>query len=413
VVDDTHVQDVNTIERIRRKFLSLSSMMDERVRRQWAAAEAESLGWGGVVAVAAATGLSRNTVTFGLGELKHRRSHPKEAVGVRIRSPGGGRKPLTQTDPGLLAALEALVDPVTRGHPQSPLRWTCKSTAKLAEELARQNHPVTDRSVAALLKDAGYSLQANRKTREGSSHPDRNAQFEYINRQVLGCQQMHQPVVSIDTKKKELVGEFKNSGREWLPEGEPEKVNVHDFPDKKLGKAIPYGVYDLASNEGWVSVGINHDTAQFAAASIKRWWDEMGCRRFPRATKLMITADGGGSNSSRNRLWKVSLQNLANELDLELQVCHFPPGTSKWNKIEHRLFCFITKNWRGRPLTSYQTIVNLIGSTTTTKGLIVRAALDTNEYETGIAVTDEELGRVNCKPAKFHGEWNYSVRPRK
>ena len=413
MADDNEVQDANTIERIRQKFAALSNVMDERVRRQWAGAEAESLGWGGVTAVSTATGLSRTTVMSGIAELKHRRSHPQEAVDARVRSAGGGRKPLTQTDPGLLAALEALVDPVTRGHPQSPLRWTCKSTAKLAEELARQNHPVTDRSVAALLKDAGYSLQANRKTREGSSNPDRNAQFEYINRQVLACQEKRQPVVSIDTKKKELVGEFKNGGQEWLPQGKPEKVNVHDFPDKKLGKAIPYGVYDLASNEGWVSVGIDHDTAQFAAASVKRWWDEMGCRRFPRATKLMITADGGGSNSSRNRLWKVSLQKLADELDLELQVCHFPPGTSKWNKIEHRMFCFITKNWRGRPLTSYETIVNLIGSTTTTKGLVVRAALDTNSYETGIAVSDEEMSRVNCTPAEFHGEWNYTIRPRR
>ena len=387
--------------------------MDERMRRQWAASEAESIGWGGVLAVSAATGLSRNTVAVGIEELEHRRAHPKQAVDVRVRSPGAGRKPLTQVDPGLLAALEALVDPVTRGHPESPLRWTCKSTAKLAEELGRQNHSVSDRSVATLLKDAGYSLQGNRKTREGLSHPDRNAQFEYINGRVLACQRKHQPVISVDTKKKELIGEFKNSGKEWLPQGEPEKVKVHDFPDKKLGKAVPYGVYDLASNEGWVSVGINHDTAQFAAASIKRWWEEMGCARFPRATKLMITADGGGSNSSRNRLWKVSLQKLANELDLDLQVCHFPPGTSKWNKIEHRLFCFITKNWRGRPLTSYETVVNLIGSTTTTKGLLVRAALDTNQYETGLAVSDDELARVNCTRAKFHGEWNYTIHRRR
>ena len=292
------------------------------------------------------------------------------------------------------------------------MRWTCKSTNKLTEELARQNHAVTDRTVAKLLKDAGYSLQANRKTREGSSHPDRNAQFEYIGRRVAAFQKQRQPVVSVDTKKKELVGEFKNAGEEWQPQGQPEKVNVHDFPDKKLGKAIPHGVYDLASNEGWVSVGIDHDTAWFAAASIRRWWQEMGCRRFGRATKLMITADGGGSNSSRNRLWKVALQELANDLNLELLVCHFPPGTSKWNKIEHRLFSFITKNWRGRPLTSYRTIVSLIDSTTTKTGLTVRAALDSNQYETGIKVGDDELGRVNCKPAKFHGEWNYAIRPR-
>ena len=412
--DDTDcVQDDTASDQIRQKYLSLSSGMDERMRRHWAAAEAGVIGWGGVSLVAAATGLARNTIATGIRELEHRRKHPREEIGIRVRGPGAGRKRLTQTDPLLQAALDALVDPATRGHPESPLRWTCKSTSKLAEELVRQNHRVTDRTVATLLKDAGYSLQANRKTREGSSHPDRNAQFEYIGRQVTACQKQSQPVVSVDTKKKELVGEFKNAGQEWQPAGEPEKVNVHDFPDKKLGKAIPYGVYDLASNEGWVSVGIDHDTARFAAASIRRWWQEMGCQRFGRATRLMITADGGGSNSSRNRLWKVALQELADDLKLELQVCQFPPGTSKWNKIEHRLFCFITKNWRGRPLTSYQTIVNLIGSTTTKTGLIVRAALDTNEYETGIAVSDEELGRVNCKPAKFHGEWNYIIRPKK
>jgi len=388
-------------------------MMDERLRRQWAAAEAVAVGWGGVTLMSSATGLARNTITAGMVELEHRQTHPQEAVDVRIRRPGGGRKPLTQTDPGLQQALEALVDPVTRGHPQSPLRWTCKSTSKLAEELSRQRHPVTDRTVAALLKQSGYSLQANRKTKEGSSHPDRNAQFEYINQQVIACQKQRQPVVSVDAKKKESVGEFKNAGQEWQPQGRPQKVKVHDFPDKKLGKAIPYGVYDLASNEGWVSVGIDHDTAQFATASIRRWWQEMGCRRFPRATRLMITADGGGSNSSRSRLWKVALQDLANDLGMELQVCHFPPGTSKWNKIEHRLFCFITKNWRGRPLTSYEVIVNLIGNTTTKTGLTVRAALDPNRYETGIEVSDEQLAQVNWTPAQFHGEWNYTIRPKK
>jgi hypothetical protein len=407
------VQDALTIERIRRKFLALSPLMDERMRRQWAASEADAVGWGGVTLVAVATGLARNTIAVGIGELTHRRAHPPETIDVRVRGPGGGRKPLTQTDPGLQKALDALVDPMTRGHPESPLRWTCKSTSKLAEELGRRNHPVTDRTVATLLKKAGYSLQANRKTREGSSHPDRNAQFEYINQQVIACQKQRQPVISVDTKKKELVGEFKNAGQEWQPKGEPEKVKVHDFPDKKLGKAVPYGVYDLASNEGWVSVGMDHDTSRFAAASIKRWWEEMGQRRFPRATQLMITADGGGSNSSRNRLWKVALQDLANELDMELQVCHFPPGTSKWNKIEHRLFCFITKNWRGRPLSSYEVIVNLIGSTTTKNGLTVRAALDTNQYETGIKISDQQLARVNCTPAPFHGEWNYTIRPRR
>jgi hypothetical protein len=387
--------------------------MDERMRRHWAATEAMTLGWGGVSAVSMATGLARNTVASGVRELAERREHGNVAISSRLRQPGAGRKRITETDPLLLHALEELVDPVTRGHPESPLRWTCKSTAKLAEELTRQNHPVTDRTVATLLKRAGYSLQANRKTREGSSHPDRNAQFEHINKQVLALQKQNQPVISVDTKKKELVGEFKNPGQEWQPKGEPEKVKVHDFPDKRLGKAIPYGVYDLASNEGWVSVGIDHDTAQFAVASIRRWWTEMGSRRFPRANKLLITADGGGSNSSRNRLWKKSLQELADELGMTLQMCHFPPGTSKWNKIEHRLFCFIAKNWRGRPLTTYEVIVNLIASTTTKTGLVVRAAIDSHAYETGVEVTDEDLARLQITPSKFHGEWNYSIKPRR
>ncbi len=407
------MRDATTTERVRDKFLALAPMMDERMRRQWAAAEALDLGWGGVSTVAAATGLARNTIAVGIRDLEHRRAHPDEPVIARLRASGGGRKRVTEVDPGLQAALDALVDPATRGHPESPLRWTCKSTSKLAEELQRQQHPVTDRTVATLLKQAGYSLQANRKTKEGSANPDRNAQFEYINTQVLDFQKRQYPVVSVDTKKKELVGEFKNAGQEWQPKGQPEEVNVHDFPDKKLGKAIPYGVYDLASNEGWVSVGIDHDTARFATASILRWWREMGSQRFPKATKLMITADGGGSNSSRNRLWKVALQDLANAVGLQLHVCHFPPGTSKWNKIEHRLFCFITKNWRGRPLTSYEVIVNLIGSTTTKTGLTVRAALDTSAYETGIEVSDAELARVKMTPAKFHGEWNYTIRPKK
>jgi hypothetical protein len=407
------MRDATTMERVREKFLALAPMMDERMRRQWAATEAMALGWGGVSTVAIATGLARNTITVGIRDLERRRAQPDEPVGARVRSSGGGRKKLTEIDPGLRTALDALVDPMTRGHPESPLRWTCKSTSKLAEELQRQHHPVTDRTVATLLKLAGYSLQANRKTKEGAGNPDRNTQFEHINAQVLEFQSKQQPVVSVDTKKKELVGEFKNAGQEWQPKGEPEKVNVHDFQDKKLGKAIPYGVYDLASNEGWVSVGIDHDTAQFATASILRWWQEMGSQRFPRAKKLMITADGGGSNSSRNRLWKVALQNLANMLGFELHVCHFPPGTSKWNKIEHRLFCFITKNWRGRPLTSYEVIVNLIGSTTTKTGLTVRAALDTSVYETGIEVSDAELARVKMTPATFHGEWNYTIQPKK
>ena len=385
--------------------------MDERMRRQWAASEALEIGWGGVSAVAQATGLARNTVLAGARELEYRQAHPEESVLAGIRRPGGGRKSLVEGDPQLLRALEALLEPATRGHPESALLWTCKSTAKLAEELQRENHPVSDRTVATLLKEAGYSLQSNRKTKEGSSHPDRNAQFEYINRRVLSFQRKLEPVISVDTKKKELIGEYKNAGREWRPKGDPQRVNVHDFPDPKLGKAIPYGVYDLASNEGWVSVGIDHDTARFAAASIRRWWQEMGRPRFPKARRLLVMADGGGSNSSRNRLWKIALQELANDLSLSLEVCHFPPGTSKWNKIEHRLFSFITKNWRGRPLLSYEVIVNLIAQTTTRAGLTVRAAVDTNRYETGIAVSDAELAKVKLTPAKFHGEWNYTIQP--
>ena len=406
------MQDAKVEARIRRKFRLVAVELDERRRRQWAAAEARDVGWGGISLVARATGLSRPTIMAGLKELELS-AKSRLVAAARVRSPGGGRRTLTQSDPGLLEALERLIDPATRGDPMSPLRWTCKSTAKLAEELTRQNHPVSDRTVAMLLKQSGYSLQANRKSREGSSHPDRNAQFEYINRQVRAFQKRQQPVVSVDTKKKELVGEFKNPGEEWHPQGQPQPVNVHDFPDKKLGKAIPYGVYDLAGNEGWVSVGIDHDTAEFACASILRWWNEMGSARFPRATELMITADGGGSNSSRNRLWKKSLQCLANDLGIALKICHFPPGTSKWNKIEHRLFCFITKNWRGRPLTTYEVIVNLIASTTTKKGLIVRAALDPRQYETGITVSDDELEHLRLTRAKFHGEWNYSIKPQR
>ena len=407
------MHDAIAIERIRNKYSSLSPVMDERLRRQWAATEALTLGWGGASLVSKATGLARNTIAAGVRELSYRAQHPTEAVVSRLRAPGGGRKRATDVDPDLMRALELLVDPATRGDPESPLRWTCKSTQKLADELTRQNHPVTDRTVAALLKQAGFSLQGNRKTREGTDHPDRNAQFEHINKRALAMRRQDQPVISVDTKKKELVGEFKNAGREWEPKGTPRQVNVHDFPDKKLGKAIPYGIYDLTNNAGWVSVGIDHDTAEFAVASIRRWWLEMGRQRFPHATRLLITTDGGGSNSSRNRLWKKSLQSLADELQLKLEICHFPPGTSKWNKIEHRLFCFITKNWRGRPLTSYEVIVNLIASTSTTKGLRVQAAIDTNVYDVGIKVTDEQLKQLRIKPAKFHGEWNYTITPRR
>jgi hypothetical protein len=313
------MQDANTLERIRQKFTALDPIMDERVRRQWAASEAVALGWGGVSLISKATGLARNTIAQGVRELHERESHPESSVTNRLRCVGAGRKRLTETDPTLLKALDALVDPTTRGHPESPLRWTCKSTRKLAAELQKQQHFVCARTVAALLIEEGYSLQANRKTTEGKQHPDRNAQFEYVHEKVLAFLKKRQPIVSIDTKKKELVGEFKNGGEEWQPQGEPEKVKVHDFPDKKLGKVAPYGVYDLANNEGWVSVGINHDTAQFAANSIQRWWREMGARRFPWASELLITADGGGSNSSRCRLWKIALQGLADEIGLKLR----------------------------------------------------------------------------------------------
>lgn len=406
------MHDATTIERIRRKFETLSPTMDERLRRYWSASEAMELGWGGVSTVAEATGMSRTTIAVGIRELRVRQTSdiPPSA---RIRRPGGGRKHLVDIDLGLWAALDALVDPMTRGDPESPLRWTCKSVRRLAAELVQQNHPVSPGTVAAVLREAGYSLQANRKTREGADHPDRNAQFEYISSQVQRVQGRGQPVVSVDTKKKELVGDFKNAGQEWQPQGEPEEVRMHDFADPELGKAIPYGVYDLANNQGWVSVGITHDTAQFAAQTIRRWWQDMGMKRFPRARELMITADGGGSNSSRSRLWKVALQELANQIGLKLQVCHFPPGTSKWNKIEHRLFSFITKNWRGKPLVSHQAIVNLIASTTTKTGLLVRAALDTTYYETKRKVSNQDLAKVKLTRAEFHGDWNYSIAPRK
>jgi len=405
------MQDAQVIARIEAKYRSLEPELDERRRRQWAAAEARDIGWGGITAVSLATGMSRTTITTGFHELGLPEME-RAAAACRVRRPGGGDKPLTETDPGLMAALESLIEPTTRGDPESPLRWTCKSTRNLAEELTRQHHPVGARTVAKLLRNADYSLQANRKTREGTSHPDRNAQFEYINASVQRFIKRSQPAISVDAKKKENVGDFKNGGREWFPKGEPEEVRVYDFLIKSLGKAALYGVYDLLRNEGWVSVGIDHDTAQFAANSIRRWWNEMGQQRFPHARELLITADGGGSNGSRNRLWKVSLQELADELGMKLFVCHFPPGTSKWNKIEHRLFSFITKNWRARPLVSLEVIVNLIANTKTRNGLSVKAAIDTNHYPTKIKVTDEQLGKLRLTPHDFHGEWNYTLLPR-
>jgi hypothetical protein len=406
------MHDATIIPGLRIKYATLQPIMDERLRRQWAATEALAVSWGGITAVSTATGLSRNTIASGIAEIEARsRQANRVPPSPRVRRSGGGRKPLTQTDPTLVQALEALVEPLTRGHPESPLRWTCKSTAKLAEELDRLGHSVSDRTVAKLLYDAGYSLQSNRKSREGSGHPDRNAQFEYINERVRLFQCQGQPVVSVDTKKKELVGDFKNGGREWRPKGQPQEVRVHDFQDPALGKAIPYGVYDVTNNQGWVSVGIDHDTARFAAETLRRWWQEMGCKRFPRARKLLITADGGGSNSSRSRLWKVALQGLADAIRLPLSVSHFPPGTSKWNKIEHRLFCHITQNWRGQPLVSHEVIVNLIAHTTTEAGLEVQAELDTNSYETGAKVSDEDMASLQITKADFHGDWNYTIAP--
>jgi hypothetical protein len=408
------MQEAAIIDRIRRKYRPLQRVLDERARRLWAATEALELGWGGVTAVTEATGLSRTTVRAGVVEVRTRRTlRTKGAPAMpRIRRPGGGRKSVTHHDPDLLAALEALVEPTARGEPDSPLRWTIRSTRVLSRTLTGQGHAVSHATVATLLDDAGFSLQANRKTREGKSHPDRNAQFEYINRLVKRFQRRDQPVISVDTKKKELVGDFKNGGREYRRRGHPVEVRVHDFVDKQLGKAIPYGVYDLANNEGWVSVGITHDTAEFAVATIRRWWEEMGHTRFPQAGELLITADGGGSNGARTRLWKVALQQLADVTGLTLAVCHFPPGTSKWNKIEHRLFSFVTQNWRGKPLTTVQAIVELIGTTRTTKGLVVKAALDPNDYPSGKKVSDDQLQQVRLARHKFHGDWNYTIRPR-
>ena len=405
------MHDARVVEGIQLKFKALGPVMDERVRRQWAASEARLLSWGGISLVAMATGMSRNTIRTGIKELMAREK--TGIVSSRIRRPGGGGKPLVQTDPGIVGALEELVAPETRGDPMSPLRWTLKSTSQLAAELTSRDHPVSARKVASLLKDADYSLQGNRKTREGGNHVDRDAQFRHINARVVAMQTRGQPVVSVDAKKKELVGDFKNNGKEWQPKGRPEEVRVYDFIDKApdKGRVTPYGVYDLTANEGWVSVGTDHDTARFAAQTIGKWWQEMGRVRYPRATELLITADGGGSNSSRCRLWKVALQELADATGLVLNVCHFPPGTSKWNKIEHRLFCHVTQNWRGKPLVSHDLIVKLIGDTTTATGLKIKAALDTGRYDSGIKVSDEELNAVRISRNDFHGEWNYSISP--
>ncbi len=401
------------LESVQTQYQRLYPLMNERMRRQWAACEALALERGGVAAVAQATGLSRTTIWAGMRALQQPAGLAGENLAAeRSRSPGGGRHMLMANDPTLVKDLEALVEPTTRGDPMFPLRWTGKSTRQLAEELPRQGHAVGYRTVAALLHALDYSLPAPRKTREGASHPDRNAQFEHINHHVRAFQRRGQPVLSGDTKKKELVGDFKNGGREWQPQGSPAHVRTHDFAAKKLGTVIPSGVYAPTHNQGWVGVGIDHDTASFATETIRQWGQEMGRQVYPTAKELLVTADAGGSNSSRSRLWKVAVQTLADSLRLRISVCHFPPGTSKWNKIEHRMFCPITNNWRGRPLISRSVIVNLIGNTKTKTGLHIKAALDTNLYETGRKVTDEQLATVQIKRDKFHGDWNYTISPR-
>ena len=403
--------DAMIVEWLRNKYEPLRGSLNERSRRLWAATEARSLGGGGGAAVIAATGMSSATVHKGLRELQAAEAGEATLPPSRIRKPGGGRKRARDAQPGLSEALAALVEPTARGDPEHPLRWTCKSTSKLAAELRNQGFQIGPRTVAKELKEQDFSLQSNRKTREGKRQPDRDAQFAHINEQVASFQRRGQPAISVDTKKKELVGDYKNGGREWRPRGEPEQVSVHDFPDPKKNKAIPYGVYDLTRNEGWVSVGIDHDTARFATATIKRWWRKMGRKRYPDAKELLITADCGGSNSSRTRLWKVALQELADELGLRLTIRHFPPGTSKWNKVEHRMFCHITQNWRGRPLTSYAVIVQLIGNTKTSTGLTIRAELDEGKYPAKQKVTADQLAEVQLTPAAFHGEWNYTIAP--
>jgi len=398
---------VSVVETIEEKYAALRDVLDERSRRLWAASEANALGHGGVAAVARATGLAESTIRAGRREL--REGAKKEQTGSRVRRPGGGRKRVTEHDPKLLKALDSLVEPTSRGDPQCPLRWTCKSTRTLAGELNCQGHAVSHTKVGELLDEMGYSLQGQRKTKEGEDHPDRDAQFRYIHNQVTDYQKRRQPVISVDTKKKELIGDFANKGREYQPKGKPEQVRMHDFADQDLGKAIPYGVYDLAANEGWVSVGLDHDTAEFAVATIRRWWYKMGRRGYPKANELLVTADNGGSNGSASRLWKLELQGLANETGLKIKVCHFPPGTSKWNKIEHRMFCHISENWRGRSMLSHQVVVNLIANTTTAKGLRIRAGLDNNNYPTGVRVTKKELDSINITPARVQGDWNYTI----
>jgi hypothetical protein len=398
---------MKTLTQLQRKFAPLWPLLDERTRRLTAASEARVLGHGGVSQVSRACGLSRKAITKGLLEIEEGTAPPPG----RVRRPGGGRKNILDHDPCLPAAMERLIEPETRGDPESPLRWICKSTRTLAAQLTRRKHPVSHMKVAQLLREQGYSLQGNRKTEEGGDHPDRDAQFRHINTQVKRALAKGAPVISVDTKKKELVGNYENGGRQWLPAKQPVKVNGHDFPQPDIPRAYPYGVYDVERNRGFVNVGTNHDTGAFAVASIRGWWRVEGRRLYPKTRDLLITADAGGSNGWRLRLWKLELQKLADETGLAMTVCHFPPGTSKWNKIEHRLFSFISSNWRGEPLRDYETIVRLIARTTTAKGLKVTCRLDRRKYPTGRKVTDEEMKRVNLERNKFHGDWNYTIRP--
>jgi DDE family transposase len=394
---------------IRQRYLALSPHLDERARRVFAASEARTAGYGGIAAVSRATGIAASTIGRGLAELAATAPLAPE----RIRRPGGGGKKLVEKDATLLADLLAMVEPDARGDPMSPLRWTCKSLSQLAGALVALGHKIGRSAVGELLHQQKFSLQANRKTREGESHPDRDAQFTHLNASVRNALTYGEPVISVDTKKKELVGDFKNAGRTWRPKGEPEDVRVHDFLIEELGRAAPYGVYDLAANAGWVSVGINHDTAAFAVQTIRRWWHEVGQQRYPSATRLTITADGGGSNASRSRLWKVELQRLASEIGIDIVVHHLPPGTSKWNKIEHRLFSFITMNWKATPLVSYRVIVDLIAATTTKAGLTVKCELDSKHYPKGVVVSREQMDALNITRDAFHGDWNYTIHPAK
>ncbi len=394
---------------LRQKYSALASALNERSRRLWAATEAKSIGHGGIALVERAIAISRSTISRGIKELE---SAQKRMGAAHIRRPGGGRKKTAQKDTTLRTDLEALVEPSVAGDPQSPLRWTSKSLRKLAAELQAMGHATSHRMVAELLVEAEYSLQANRKSvEEGKRHPDRDGQFRYINDQVRRFQRIRQPVISVDTKKKELVGDFKNAGKEWRPKGEPERVRVHDFLIKENGKVAPYGVYDITRNAGWVGVGIDHDTASFAVRTIRRWWQVMGRVRYPQAKELLITADSGGSNGARVRLWKWELQKFANATGKAITVCHLPPGTSKWNKVEHRLFSYISMNWRGRPLVSLATIVSLIASTRTKGGLRVRCELDKGRYPKGVKISDEQMAKINLHHHHFHGDWNYTIRP--